>query len=109
MQLQFHQDTCSCLRRLVNQTNVQEQTQEIKLPEGMPDIGRVLGAWGQILIRGKEWNSVYANVSGGVQAGCCMHRRTDPPCAVSILGSRSNVVGNFQKPDGMGRSTYGRC
>ena len=68
MQLQFHQDTCPCLRRLVNQTNVQEQTQEIKLPEGMPDIGRVLGAWGQILIRGKEWNSVYANVSGGVQA-----------------------------------------
>ena len=67
MQLQFHQDTCPCLRRLVNQTNVQEQTQEIKLPEGMPDIGRVLGAWGQILIRGKEWNSVYANVSGGVQ------------------------------------------
>lgn len=68
MQLQFQQETCPCLRRLVNQTNVQEQTQEIKLPEGMPDIGRVLGAWGQILIRGKEWNSGFANVSGGVLA-----------------------------------------
>ena len=41
MQLQFHQDTCPCLLRLVNQTNVQEQTQEIKLPEGMPDIRRM--------------------------------------------------------------------
>ena len=68
MQLQFHQEICPCLRRLVNQTNVQEQTQEIKLPEGMPDIGRILGAWGQILIRGKEWNSGFATVSGGVLA-----------------------------------------
>jgi hypothetical protein len=68
MQLQFQQETCACLRRLVNQTNSQEQTQEVKLPEGMPDIGRVLGAWGQILIRGKEWNSGDANVTGGVLA-----------------------------------------
>ena len=68
MQLQFQQEACSCLQRPVSQINTQEQTQEIKLPEGMPDIGRVLGAWGQILIRGKEWHSGGAGVSGGVLA-----------------------------------------
>ena len=32
-----------------------EQTLEIKLPEGMPDVGQVLTAWGQPVMRSKEW------------------------------------------------------
>ena len=41
---------------------------KVRLPENMPPIGRVLGAWGQCLVRGKEWQSDKVSVSGGVLA-----------------------------------------
>lgn len=66
MELQFNKEVCACLRRLVDKSVVQEQTQEFRLPDGMPDIGRVLGAWGQVLIRAKEWRGGEMAVSGGV-------------------------------------------
>ena len=66
MELQFNKEVCSCLRRLVDRSLAQEQTQEFRLPDGMPDIGRVLGAWGQVLIRSKEWRSGEMTISGGV-------------------------------------------
>ena len=68
MELQFHKVQRSCLHKVVRQVQNQEQTQELRLPDGMPDIGRVLGAWGQVLIRGKEWRSGSMSVSGGVMA-----------------------------------------
>lgn len=68
MEIKFSQNFCRHLRRAVDQIQTQEQTQEVKLPESMPDIGRVLGAWGKILVRGKEWRSGGMSVSGGVMA-----------------------------------------
>jgi len=50
----------------MRQVQTQEQTQEVRLPEGMPDIGRVVSAWGQVVLRGKEWQSERVGVSGGV-------------------------------------------
>ena len=55
MELQFNQTACQCLRQAVWEVKEQEQTQEVRLPDAMPDIGKVLGAWGQPLIRSKEW------------------------------------------------------
>lgn len=66
MELQFHKSACSCMQKLTAQVQTQEQTQEIRIPDGMPDIGRVLGAWGQGLIRSKEWRGAGMSVSGGV-------------------------------------------
>lgn len=43
-----------------------EQTQELRLPDGMPEIGRVLCAWGQVILRGKEWRSDSVLVTGGM-------------------------------------------
>lgn len=68
MELQFNKTVCPCLRRVISQVQTQEQTQEVRLPDAMPDIGKVLGCWGQVLIRGKEWRSGGMNVSGGVMA-----------------------------------------
>lgn len=68
MELQFEKKPCSYLRRNVWEVKEQEQTQEVKLPEGMPDIGNILGAWGQCVMRGKEWRSDGMGVSGGVMA-----------------------------------------
>lgn len=68
MELQFEKKPCGFLRHCVREVREQEQTQEIRLPDGMPDIGAVLGAWGQCVMRGKEWNSDSVAVSGGIMA-----------------------------------------
>lgn len=68
MELQFERKPCPYLRRTVWETREQEQTQEVRLPEEMPDIGNILGAWGQALMRSKEWNSDNVTATGGVMA-----------------------------------------
>ena len=67
MELQFETSDLTCLRRAVREVQNQEQTLELRLSEGMPDIGRVLCSWGQVILRGKEWHSGEFSVSGGVQ------------------------------------------
>lgn len=66
MELQFNKTVIPYLCPVVREMQTQEQTQEIRLTDGLPDIGRVLASWGQILVRGKEWRSGSAGVSGGV-------------------------------------------
>lgn len=66
MELDFLKKPMDCLRQAAWEIKNEEQTQDLKLSETMPDIGRVLGAWGQVLIRGKEWRGSSMNVSGGV-------------------------------------------
>ena len=68
MEIKFETTTLPCLRKAACQVQNQEQTQEVRLSEAMPDIGRVLGSWGQVLIRGKQWHSNGMSVNGGVQA-----------------------------------------
>ena len=44
---------------------VKEETQEYKLPDTLPDAGRVISAWGQAVLRGKEWRGDHISLSGG--------------------------------------------
>ena len=44
-----------------------EITQELRLTEGMPDIGRILMTWGQVILRSKQWQSREIGLSGGVK------------------------------------------
>lgn len=66
MELQFDKTLFACLQPSQPPVQNQEQTQEVRLPEGMPDIGNVLGCWGQVILRGKEWRGDTSGVSGGV-------------------------------------------
>lgn len=68
MEMQFDKIPIEYLQKLTDGQRVQEETLELRLPEGMPDIGRVLGAWGQVVVRGKEWNGDNMAVSCGVMA-----------------------------------------
>lgn len=68
MELQFNKSVIPCLRTVAREVQIQEQTQEVRLSDGMPDIGRVLASWGQVLLRGKEWRSGGASASGGIMA-----------------------------------------
>ena len=66
MEYQFSQNTFSYLKRAVWEVKNEEQTQEVKLSDGMPDIGKILGVWGQPLIRSKEWRGSSMSASGGM-------------------------------------------
>ncbi len=68
MELQFKKNLCSCLRQVCHQEQTQEQTEEVRLGDDMPDIGRVLGAWGQVVLRSKEWRNSGAGMNCGVMA-----------------------------------------
>lgn len=66
MEYHFSKSAISCLNAALREIQNSEQTQEIKLPDGMPDIGRILSAWGQVILRGKEWRSDSVSFSGGM-------------------------------------------
>jgi len=68
MEIKFDQTSCRCLKKLTNQVQQKELTQEVRLPEAMPDIGRILGCWGQVILRGKEWRGGAMGGHGGVMA-----------------------------------------
>jgi len=66
LELQFKRSACPCLDTAVREVRNMELTQEIRLPDGMPDIGHILCAWGQTVLRGKEWRSDSVSFSGGM-------------------------------------------
>ena len=68
MDLKFNKKPLRCMRPFFSKVHTQEQTQEIRLPDAYPDIGRVIGCWGQVLMRGKEWHSSFMGATGGVMA-----------------------------------------
>ena len=68
MEIKFMKKPLKCLQPFFSQIHTQEQTQEIRLPDAYPDIGKILGCWGQVLMRGKEWRSTSMGANGGVMA-----------------------------------------
>lgn len=67
MQLQFSNKTLRCLNIPVQEVKNTEITQELRLTEGMPDIGRILMTWGQVMLRSKQWQFREISLSGGVK------------------------------------------
>ena len=66
MDVSFQNRECACLHQAVREMQNSEQTQEIRLTEGMPDVGRILSAWGQPILRSKEWGADTLNYTGGM-------------------------------------------
>lgn len=66
MEIAFQKTEIPCMVRAVGEVQNSEQTQELRLPDGMPDIGQVVCAWGQVILRGKEWRSDSILISGGM-------------------------------------------
>ena len=83
MELNMEQKTISCLDPVLQEVRSTELTQQIKLPDTMPDMGRILASWGQVILRGKQWNDEEVSATGGVMVwvlyapedgsrACCM-------------------------------------
>ncbi len=66
MQLTFTSQPCRYLDTAVREVESMELTQEIRLSEGMPDVGKILCAWGQWVLRGKEWRTGSISCSAGL-------------------------------------------
>ena len=66
MEVQFKQIQHSCMDAVVSRVQTSEQTQEIRIGDGMPDVGYIIGAWGQPILRSKEWHDSYFTFSGGM-------------------------------------------
>lgn len=66
MELQFQKSVCPCLGTALREVRNMEQTQEIRLSDGMPDVGSVLSAWGQVIQRGKQWQSDCVSLTAGI-------------------------------------------
>ena len=68
MELQFQKRESTCLQPIIRETKQTELTQELRLSDAMPDAGRILGVWGQPMIRSKQWSGDQITISGGVMA-----------------------------------------
>ncbi len=68
MEISFENRKLPYLNTVMRQMQTQEQTQQVRLSDTMPDVDKVLAGWGQILLRGKEWRGNVVQVSGGVKA-----------------------------------------
>jgi len=66
LELRFTNTSCRCLEPVLQEVQNLEQTQQIRIPDGLPDIGRVVGAWGQSVIRSKEWRQDSIGFNGGM-------------------------------------------
>ncbi len=66
MELNFEKQLLSCLDVALEEVQNSEQTQELKLSDAMPDIGQILCAWGQVILRSKEWRGDSIALSGGM-------------------------------------------
>lgn len=90
MEVTFQKSPLKYLRRAVREVQNQEQTQEVRLSDGMPDIGRVLCGWGQVILREKQWENSSMEISGGVQSWVLYAPEdgTDARCVESWLPFR---------------------
>lgn len=66
LEMQFNSIPWQYLKSNVRQVLNQEQTLEVRLTDGMPDIGRILCAWGQPVLRSKEWRTDGMTITGGI-------------------------------------------
>ena len=64
--MQFSKSAIRCLGTALQDIRAAEVTQELRLPDGMPDIGRILTTWGQIQLRSKEWQGSSVQITGGI-------------------------------------------
>ncbi len=87
MELKFQKSACQYLQNILREVRNQEQTQEIRLSDGMPDIGRILGSWGQVILRSKEWQTDAVSFSGGIMIWVLYAPEdgTDPRCVESWI------------------------
>lgn len=88
-----------------------EESQEVRLPESMPDVGRVIAAWGQPILRGKEWREGHISIDGGVMVWVLYHPEdgSGPRRLESWVPFRVRLDHSHQGEDGVIRAEAVIC
>lgn len=66
MEIKFDKKVISGMEACLRETRNSEETLEIRIPDGMPDAGKILAAWGQSVLRSKEWRTDQISCSAGM-------------------------------------------
>lgn len=92
MELQFEKTICTCMDAVICEVQNTEQSQELRISDGMPDIGRILAAWGQPVLRSKEWRSDSVAINGGLLVWVLYAPEdgTEPRCVDSWMAFQMN-------------------
>lgn len=103
MEVKFNKIQLPCLRPVASQAQTREETLELRLPDGMPDIGKVLGCWGQVLLRGKEWRDTSASANVGVMVWVLYAPEdgTEPRCVEGWIPIQSRWEMGEESRDGL--------
>ena len=84
MELAFEQIQCSCLQRAAHMALTQEQTQELIIPDSMPDAARTLMCYAVPELQSKTSRTGSLLVSGNLRTSCLY---ADETGAVQLLRS----------------------
>ena len=68
MELSFHDQRVSYLAQTRYDNLYQEQTEEMTVPETMPEIARIVDCSGMVIVQNKSLDTGSISVSGGIQA-----------------------------------------
>jgi len=82
MEMQFEKRVLTCLEPRLCEIRNGEETLEIRLPEGMPDVGKIVASWGQPILRSKQWHTDRLSFSGGMMVWVLYlpEREEQPQC-----------------------------
>lgn len=79
MELATHETPIKYLRRISFEPMYQEQSAEIVVPDSMPDMDRILDAYGTVVLQDKRCENDTLVLSGGIQAGVLYQPEKDDP------------------------------
>ena len=101
MQLTFKSTPLSYLQSRLRQVQNQEQTLELRLSEGMPDLGRLLLTGGQARLSSKQWRSDSVSITGGIQAWALYlpEDGSEPMLLVDSFCNRSDIAAECSNLD----------
>lgn len=111
MEMKLDQKSIRYLENIMNDHKKQEQTQEIKLSNDLPDIGSILGAWGQCFVRGKQWLGNGVEVSGGTKVWVIYKadQTEEINCVETWIPFQFSWELHTYEPDGMINATCNVC
>lgn len=66
MEFRFEKRMLPFLKCVLSEVQNMEQTQELRIGNDMPEIGRVICGWGQTVLRSREWKDTGISISAGM-------------------------------------------
>ncbi len=77
MEINFDKKSFVCLQNVLNTVQNKTLSVDYRLSDDMPDVATVINAWGQCIIREKQWRGNEIEVSGGAKVAVLYKSASD--------------------------------